>query len=288
MKYMTKEWYETMQNCDLHVLLKVFKKAEVYSEAYFKELYQWEEKEWLRLQKEISEITFEDTYPEDFEEYYAECAYDEPLEGAEYEEAKKAYYEERERAKLDYEKNPNPPFDPEREKKVFRQSFRYNIKVLKEELPEEILQNVADIRVLALDRASAELKKQITQYCKQNEKAVRYAMNAYDKQYAKQFKNGAPAFAEELHLHDCIVKSCRKAGNDVVLTLDNSGSFTAINRIRMKNCHVIKQDSPLHGAWCLYEEIYKTGERFEIHFLLQKNDLIDYIVSVDDVEYQYE
>ena len=56
----------------------------------------------------------------------------------------------------------------------------------------------------------------------------------------------------------------------------------------MKNCDVIKQDAPLHGAWCLYEEIYKAGEKFEIHFLLDKNKLIDYIIVADDLEYQYD
>lgn len=83
--------------------------------------------------------------------------------------------------------------------------------------------------------------------------------------------------------------SCRKDGKDIVLFIDNSHGFTKINKIRMKNCNVIKQDAPLHGAWCLYEEIYKSGEKYEIHFLLlRKNKLIDYIVLVDDIDFQYD
>ena len=283
MKYMTKEWYETMQKTDLHLLLKVSKKAEIFSEDYFKELYNREEKKWLKLQKEVSEVKFEDVYPEEF---YAENADGSPLEESVFEEAKKAYWEQREQARLNY--NRFPPFDPERERKNFRQSIRNNIRVLKEKLPEDIIEKVADIRVLALDYASAEIKKEITKYCKQNEKNARSALAAYQRQYRKQFKTNEPDFAEELNLHDCEVRFCRRKGNDVVLTLDNSGGFTNITKIRMKNCEVVTQDSPLHGAWCLYEEIYKVGERFEIHFLMVKNKLIDYIVSVDDLEYQYE
>ena len=60
MKYMTKDWYETMQKTDLHLLLKVSKKAAVFSEDYFKELYKREEKKWLQLQSEVSEVQFED------------------------------------------------------------------------------------------------------------------------------------------------------------------------------------------------------------------------------------
>lgn len=278
MKYMTKDWYETMQKTDLHLLLKVTKKAVVYSEDYFKELYKWEEKKWLKIQKEVSEVRFEDIYPEEFNAVYADGS---PLEGLDFEEAKKVYYEELEEARLSL-------FDPERERKNFRQKFRNNIKVLKEKLPEEIIDKVADIRVLALNYASAEVKKKITSFCKQNEKNVRSALDAYQRQYRKQFKTKAPAFAEELNLHDCEVRSCRRIGNDVVMTLDNRGGFTNITRIRMKNCEVITQDSQLYGAWCLYEEIYKTDEKYEIHFLMEKNKLIDYIVSVDDLEYQYE
>lgn len=44
MKYMSKEWYETMQKTDFHLLLRVSKKAGMFSEDYFKKLYKSEEK----------------------------------------------------------------------------------------------------------------------------------------------------------------------------------------------------------------------------------------------------
>ena len=283
MKYLTKEWYETMQKTDLHLLLKVSKTAEAFSEEYFRELYKREEKNWLKLQKDVSEVKFEDIYPEDYHAAYPDGT---PLEESLLEEARKSYFEQREQARLKF--NNRPEFNIEEKKKRFKQSFRYNLKRLKNSLPESILLKVADIRVLALNYASREVKQEITQFCKQNEKSTRAAMAAYQKQYRKQFKTGAPAFVEELNLHDCNVLSCRRAGNDVVMVLDNSEGFTNISTIRIKNCVVIKQDAPLHGAWCLYEEIYKAGESFEIHFLLDKNKLIDYIIVADDLEYQYE
>lgn len=283
MKYLTKEWYETMQKTDLHLLLKVSKTAEAFSEEYFRELYKREEKNWLKLQKDVSEVKFEDIYPEDYHAAYPDGT---PLEESLLEEARKSYFEQREQARLKF--NNRPEFNIEEKKKRFKQSFRYNLKRLKNSLPESILLKVADIRVLALNYASREVKQEITQFCKQNEKSTRAAMAAYQKQYRKQFKTGAPAFVEELNLHDCNVLSCRRAGNDVVMVLDNSGGFTNISTIRIKNCVVIKQDAPLHGAWCLYEEIYKAGESFEIHFLLDKNKLIDYIIVADDLEYLYD
>ena len=44
MRYMTKEWYETAQKTSYHLGLKVSKKAETYSECYFKELYKQKSK----------------------------------------------------------------------------------------------------------------------------------------------------------------------------------------------------------------------------------------------------
>ena len=44
----------------------------------------------------------------------------------------------------------------------------------------------------------------------------------------------------------------------------------------------------MHGAWCLYEEIYKAGAIYEIYFLLNGNKLLDCIIVADDLEYQYD
>ena len=73
---------------------------------------------------------------------------------------------------------------------------------------------------------------------------------------------------------------------DLILTLDNSDGFTNIKQIIFKDCTVLKQDSSLHGAWWLYDEIYKTDKGYEIHALLQNKQLIDFIVNATDVEYK--
>lgn len=281
MKYMTKDWYETAQKTSFHLSLRISKNAEVFSEVYFKELYKSEEKAWLRLQEDDSKVQFEDIYPDEFQAEYADGR---PLEPSEFEEAKKEYFKMREQARLNFLNTPY--FDPEQEKNNFKRSFRYNVKHLRENLPDKILRKIADIRVLALNRASADIKKEITAYCKANERAVESATKAYWNEYKKNFKSAEPAFAENFNFHDCIVVSCRKKGKDIVLTLDNSGGFTDINQIIFKNCSIIKQDTQLHGAWWLYNEIYKTNDGYEIHVLLLKNELIDFIIIVTDVEYK--
>ncbi len=281
MKYMTKEWYNTMQKTSFHLLLKTSKQAESFSEDYFKQLYKKEEAAWLQLQEDVSNVKFEDVFPEEF---YMEKVDGTPIDAEEFEEAKKSYFEMREQARINYENNPTI-FDAEQERKTFKQSLRYNTKHLKTNLPENILQKVADIRVLALNRASAEVKKEITAFCKENDKSGKDAMKAYWKDYNKTFKRRKPDFAENFNFHDCKIVSYRKKGSDLLIGLDNSGGFTGINQIIFKNCDIIKQDKSLRGAWWLYDEIYKTDNGYQIHVLLQNKELIDFTVNVKDVEF---
>ena len=270
-----------MQETSFHLLLKVSKKAETFSEDYFKKLYKSEEKAWLQLHEDASKVKFEDIFPEEFHFVNIDGT---PLDSSEYEEAKRKYFEMREQARLNFMNIPQ--FDPEKEKENFKQSFLNNVKRLKSSLPDEILRKVADIRVLALNRASASVKNEIAAYCRANKRAAERAMKTYYKEYQKNFKNGEPEFAKNFNFHDCKVISCRKRGNDVVITLDNSGGFTDLNQIIFKDCLIIKQDIPLHGAIWLYDEIYKSDNGYEIHVLLLKKELIDFIVTTADVKYR--
>ncbi len=57
------------------------------------------------------------------------------------------------------------PFDKEAVRTEFASNYETNLKFVKENLPEEILQNVKDIRVLALGSATHDIAMQITRYC---------------------------------------------------------------------------------------------------------------------------
>ena len=140
MKYLTKEWYKSMQRADMDLTLKVSKKAESFSEKYYNDLYKQEENKWIKLQKEILNAEFEEKFPE-----YADISI---LDKNGYKERKKAFVEF---AKV-------TSFDLTKEKEQFNKLHKSNIKHLKNELPTEILNKIADIRVLALERASITVK----------------------------------------------------------------------------------------------------------------------------------
>jgi len=278
---MTKEWYETMQKTSFHLSLKASKKANTFSEDYFRNLYNKEEKAWLKLQEDVSKVKFEDMHPEEF---YIENFEDYQMSVEAFEEVKKTCFETREQVHSNFNET-NSVFNPEHEKKIFKQALHHNIKYLKSNLPYEILQKVADIRVLALNHASVNVKKEIAIFCKSNDKKCEVALKSYQKEYQNIFKDGIPHFVENFNFHDCKVISCCKRGKDVVLKLDTTGGFTNINQVIFKNCTALKKDNHLYGVWWLYDEIYKTDEGYEIHVLLQGKQLIDFIISTKDVEY---
>ena len=267
----------------MHILLTVSAEAEVFSEEYFKKLYNEKEQEWVDLKKRVSEVKFEDVYPAEFQGRNIDGS---PLEEQLFKKLEKEYFEDRERAREAHDKL--PPFDPEKQRQVFALRFESSVKYLQSNLPAEILQNVADIRVLALNRASEKVKKQITEYCENNRKITEQTVKDYQKEYKKQFKSKEPPFAEKLNLHDCYVLSCKNERNDIVISIDNGDDFTDVSTVTFVNCTVIKQDAPLDDACFIYDEIYENGEGYELHFLLRKcetdeMELLDFIVTADDV-----
>jgi len=284
MKYMTKEWYQTMQNTSFHFPLHASKHAEKFSEAFYRALYEAREDEMVRTWEEVSKVQFEDIYCDSEEQYVAECmeGYND-LPEEEYEQIKAAWAAQRSAALASW--SDRPRYDPEKTRENFRKAQRNNVKCLKEDLPEYMLQQVADVRVLALDFASAAVKRDITAWCTQNRKEANQTAKGYEKQYRAMLKKGNPAFLEDFSFHDCKITSCRRQGKNLVIRLDNSGGFTDVQNIILEQCTILKQERPFRNAWWLYEEIYPVDGGWEIHVLLQNSrmQLIDFIVQVAGV-----
>ena len=250
MKYMTKEWYQLRQKTNFHLQLRTSLEAESFSENYFRKLYARKEMDRLKIQAGISKIRLQDIFPD--ESQTQNLNYLQP-DLSELEITIQEQHEMKERALSC--RDTSQIFDLELEKKKFKKLLRQNIKYLRSYLPIEILQKVADIRVLALYYASTAVKKEITAYCKSNKETAESILNEFKKEYEKSILDKECAFLEDFFFHDCIIISSHVIGKDLVLTLDNSDGYTRINQIIFKNCSILKQDAQLKGARWLYEEV---------------------------------
>lgn len=173
-------------------------------------------------------------------------------------------------------------------KVIFEKLFHSWITRLKENLPNEILKEVKDIRVLALNHASKQVMNKIIEYSQKNRDFCKNSMENYGKIFDNQFKDFKPDFLENFGFHDCTILSINNVNNDLVLVLDNEDTFTIINKIIFKDACIIKQECALENAWWKYEEIYKDGNEYEMHALLMQNDgeLYDLIISCSNIEYE--
>ena len=87
-------------------------------------------------------------------------------------------------------------------------------------LPDSILEKVADIRVLALNHSSEPVKEMIDSFSKDCKYKTEKAIEEYEKYEAEQFSDFKPDFLKKFRFHDSFVKSMRKQGNDYHLSFD--------------------------------------------------------------------
>jgi hypothetical protein len=282
MNYFTKEWYELCQKTGIHLILEEEEEAEAFSEEYFQQLYCHKLSEWLDLQKEMSEITFEDLYPMELNAEYLE----KNISEAEIAVLKDSYQVARKTAKEKY--RPLEPFDIEEQIKQFHEAFVYNQEHMKNVLPEELLESIADIRVFALEKASRQVIAAVTKLCEGNEKVVRRVNKEYEIYYKKVLASLEAvdrAIFEEIKFHDCIIIDIKQTETSLSILFDNSGGFTDISEVVFENYRIIeKHDSLIKACW-LYEEIYKIDGRYEVQALLyNKNmELEEFIISAEHI-----
>ncbi|WP_313799016.1 DUF4085 family protein [Cytobacillus sp.] len=186
--------------------------------------------------------------------------------------------------------NPNEyvPYNREKAIKQFHETFLYKQACLKKELPEAIVNEIADMRVLALNKATRSVIDAVTKFCEDNERSVA----ATSEDYRKYFKEASLSFDNEMvenfGFHDCTIIKSVQNGKSLTLHIDYTGGFTNIDEVTFENCTIIKQDDCLEGSWWLYEEIYQVNDKYEFHILLQnsKMGLTDFIISADQVSFK--
>lgn len=244
MKYLTKEWYETLQKTDMWIALKTSKRAEIFSEEYYNYIYKKHLNEWVEFQKSILTIDIEDVFPE-------------------YKESEERYKKIR-----NYINNKKLSFDEAKEREEFEKAHRSSIQQLKKKLPAEILNMVADIRVLAFCIVSNKVKKAITKYCKEQSKIEQEMIKDYEKYCRQPLKNCENKLIQDINLHDCLITNIVKEDKKYIMELDCSSGFMDIKNIVFDDYKILEEEMNFVNGWCLYEEIYLVDNEYEVHLMI--------------------
>jgi len=234
-------------------------------------------KEWYELCQKTSFhlLLEEENRAETFSEAYFQQLYRD--------ERSKWLHLQEEVASLMQTNGTKEPFNKDHATKQFDESIMYNQEHLKKSLPDTILNQIADLRVFALNKATHDVIEAVTQFCEDNKRAVDMTMDHYRKYYAEASLSMDRELVENFGFHDCTVIKSIRNDKSMTLLLDNTGGFTTIDEVIFENVTIIKQDAGLDNSWWLYEEVYKVNNRYEFHMLLQNPDMgiIDLILSAE-------
>lgn len=283
MNYFTKEWYMTMQNTDLHFGLEKSRKAGKFSEEYFRKLYKRKMAEFIRFERRMAE---ESTYDSDLEELEA-CYEDEEaaVQGKGEDIALKPLLVIADHT-IDLMEGVNGKelkepviFDVERHEEIFEEVFQERLKGYEENLPGKIREQIADLRVFTLGKATGKVLKKVRKFSDRNNRKVERAAKRYQK-YLKKAKSIRKLYKDGFDLHDCRITEVIRENGKLTISLDNRGGFTDVEKLVLLNPEIILMERELSGLYWLYEEVYRKGDRYEINVLLAGQDGIKSYFSV--------
>ena len=138
----------------------------------------------------------------------------------------------------------------------FMNQHEATVKRMEESIPQTILAEVADTRVLALDIATKEVRQKLKAWCEQNKKEA----DAMVKEY-----NGLKL---EEELHDSIIRTMEMKADTLTFKLDCSD----VKKVTFKNYRIEKQGGYILGATWMTQEVYEAEGGREYHILVLKKD----------------
>ena len=136
------------------------------------------------------------------------------------------------------------PFQAEREAEQFRQTHQRRVEELRRFLPQEILDQVADVRVLALDVSTQEVKGAAARWCRENRQQAEQVFQAC-LDWRKQVRPQVGAqLQDRFSFHDSTVTKVERAPDRLTLFLEDGG-YSPVSRVDFLSPHILEED----GGW---------------------------------------
>ena len=161
------------------------------------------------------------------------------------------------------------PFRPEEFKAAFRREHLEQVERLRRALPREILEQAADLRVLALDAATPEIIAAVTRWCEDNRRRAEAVMEAYQT-WADQVRPlVGPEIQDGFSFHDSQVTAVERSDGRLTLFLE-PGGYSEVRQVDFLRPRILENDGDLEGACWLYGEVHPAEGGNEYHSLLWK------------------
>ena len=158
------------------------------------------------------------------------------------------------------------------------------VKRMEENIPQNILAEVADTRVLALDIATKEVRQKLKAWCEGNMKEMHRVTDLYWKQICPELKDAVDEeIQKNFNFHDAVIKSMEMKTDSLAFRMEHSD----VKKVIFKNYKILEQDGYLLGATWLYQEVYAVEGGNEYHGLLWKDGgkLAYLTIQAEDIEF---
>ena len=145
------------------------------------------------------------------------------------------------------------------------------VRSMQERLPKEILEQVADVRVLALDIATKEVRQQLKEICEENKKQMDAVVKEYWETYCPTVKEAVgEEIQKEFNFHDSHITGMEMKDNRLAFKMEPC--FSDVKKVIFKNYKILEQDGYMLGADWLYQEVHPAEGGNEYHGLLWKSN----------------
>lgn len=162
-------------------------------------------------------------------------------------------------------------FDKAETEAEFQSTHENIVKSMQERLPKEILEQVADVRVLALDIATKEVRQQLKEICEKNEKQMDAMLKEYWETYCPSVKEAVgEEIQKEFNFHDSRITAVEMKDDQLAFKMEPC--FSDVKKVIFKKYKILEQDGYMLGADWLYQEVHPAEGGNEYHGLLWKNN----------------
>jgi len=226
-----------MQSTSLHLGFQPDERAAVFSEAFFQEAYAHVLSEQIDLRKRMRELSIFDLLKKHFEGCVSmglmtgeECRT--KLEDARAEDA-----------------FPKPPINEAEIEEKVRRRLEYNQEYYRRLLPAALLEQIADLRVLALGVATQKVIDSLCVFCEENKRYVENVFQAYHEHWDTIKQRFPEHIAKSLSLHDVKIKEFRQMEGTLTLLLGKKCNLNRVRSITFHDYEIVRLDDVAGFDW---------------------------------------
>ena len=160
------------------------------------------------------------------------------------------------------------------------------VKRMEAALPLKIRAEVADMRVLALDIATTDVRKKLKAWCEENKKEMEAVRKQYLEEYCPSVKDAVgEEIQKEFSFHDSRITGMELGADKLAFKMEPV--FSDVKKVVFKNYKILEQDGYMIGADWLYQEVHPAEGGNEYHGLLWKKDgKIGYLtIFAEEIEF---